>query len=730
MTCVTSTAFRLLCFAAILAQVVACEFTPFENQRGVVNAPAAETSSVTMTDPRPSEPKLPPAEVGPTLSPSIGATPDTTITRSDDSRIFVGSGQFVRPTVASRSTEFSSEGELVVNFVDADVREVARTVLGDLLGHNYLIDSKVQGTVTLQSSRPLARELLMTALQAALRINGAALVEAGDLYKIVPLAEVVAHSRAIVTAVGDIPPRPGHGVYIVPLQFIAASEMQKILEPMVPSGTILSADDMRSFLILAAQQQDAQSILETIEIFDVDMLAGMSFGYFPVKYTDAKLMADELRAVLTDDTDSPIGKLLRFVPIDRLNTVLVISPQPRYLEYAREWIRRLDQAGDDGTRRLFVYYVENVDATELAEVLNEAFGGKREDTRGDALAPDLEPVELRTADPEDAEPPAVNETVAARRRAPRDAGNRVAAEGLSAPASGSVRIIPDEGNNALLILATRSDYRIVAQALERLDLIPLQVLIEATIAEVLLNDELKYGVEWFFSSGDSSVTFSALKDGAVGALFPGFSYFLDSSDVKVAINALSGITDVKVISSPQLMVLDNRTARLQVGDQVPIASQSAVGVLDPASPIVNSIQYFDTGVILSVTPRVNPGGLVVMEIEQEVSDAVVTESSTIDSPTIQQRTINSTVAVQSGETVVLGGMIRERRTFAKSGIPILSDIPYIGPLFGVNDNKADRTELLVMITPRVVRNQYEARSVTDELRKRMHAVVTLDPMIR
>ncbi len=570
----------------------------------------------------------------------------------------------------------------------------------------------------------------MTALQAALRVNGAAMVEAGDLYKIVPLAEVVAHSRAVVTTAGDIPPRPGFGVYIVPLRFIAATEMQKILEPMVASGTILRADDMRSFLILAAQQQDAQTILETIEIFDVDMLAGMSFGYFPVQNTEARLMADELRSVLVDDTDSPVGKLLRFVPIDRLNTILVISPQPRYLEYAREWINRLDHAGDDGTRRLFVYYVENVDATELAGVLNEVFGGESEDLRGDVLAPNLEPVELRTAGPETAEQPIVNEMVTARRRGAREPGDRFAPESLGAPAGGRIRIIADQGNNALLILATKSDYRIVAQALERLDLIPLQVLIEATIAEVTLNDQLKYGVEWFFANGDHSVKFSALKDGVIGAMLPGFSYFLNSNDVKVAITALEAITDVKVISSPQLMVLNNSTARLQVGDRVPIASQSSVSVTNPEAPIVNSIQYFDTGVVLSVTPRVNPGGLVVMKIEQEVSDAVVTETSTIDSPTIQQRTISTTVAVQSGETVVLGGLIREGRTSGKTGIPILSDIPIIGNLFGVNDNKAERTELLILITPHVVRNQLEARSVTNELGKRMRAVLALDPWIR
>ncbi len=296
--------------------------------------------------------------------------------------------------------------------------------------------------------------------------------------------------------------------------------------------------------------------------------------------------------------------------------------------------------------------------------------------------------------------------------------------------SGDIRIIADEKNNALVILATTAEYRMIEATLQRLDITPLQVLIEVTIAEVTLTDDLRYGLQWFFESGDSAVTFSTLASGAVASAFPGFSYLFSGGDARVVLNALTEITDVRVISSPQLMVLDNQSARLQVGDQVPIATQSAVSIGDPDAPIVNSIQFRDTGVILEVTPRVNASGLVVLDVFQEVSDVIATTTSDIDSPTIQQRSIESTVAVQSGDTVALGGLIRDRNEDSSSGVPLLSSIPLLGNLFKTTQTQVRRTELLVLITPRVVRDRSEALEVTDELRRRLSTLGPLEKRIQ
>jgi general secretion pathway protein D len=294
---------------------------------------------------------------------------------------------------------------------------------------------------------------------------------------------------------------------------------------------------------------------------------------------------------------------------------------------------------------------------------------------------------------------------------------------------GQIRIIADEPNNALFILATPQDFRDINAALDRLDVEPLQVLIEATIAEVSLNDKLKYGVQWFFENGDQSIGLAEVASGIPTAMFPSFNYVFAGSNAKVVLSALDEITHVNVISSPQLMVLDNHSALLQVGDEVPIITQSAVSVADPAAPIVNSVQFRDTGVILNVTPRANSSGGVELDIEQEVSDVVPTTTSTIDSPTIQQRKIKSTVAVHDGETIALGGLIRDRQSQGKRGVPGLSDIPVVGALFGTKTNMSDRTELLILITPHVVRNPAEASAVTDELRKRVQSLLPLSDKI-
>jgi general secretion pathway protein D len=466
-------------------------------------------------------------------------------------------------------------------------------------------------------------------------------------------------------------------------------------------------------------------------------MAGMSFALFPVQVADAKDLVADLETVFLDG-DSPLDGVIRFVPIERLNAVLAISPQPAYLDRAETWIDRLDRGAEGAGRRIFVYHVQNGRAADLSDV--EAEISERRAAPVPELAPGLSPVSIglepaperapaeaeAAAAPAGAEPEPIRPAPLQAASAPRrnDLGAIEAIEG-----SGNIRVIADETNNALVILATTAEYRMIEATLKRLDITPLQVLIEVTIAEVTLTDDLRYGLQWFFESGDNSATFSTLSTGAVASAFPGFSYLLSGTDARVVLNALSEITDLRVISSPQLMVLDNQSARLQVGDQVPIATQSAVTVSDPDAPIVNSIQFRDTGVILEVTPRVNAGGLVVLDVLQEVSDVIATTTSDIDSPTIQQRSIESTVAVQSGDSVALGGLIKDRDENSVSGVPLLSSIPLLGNLFKTTDNREIRTELLVLITPRVVRDRREALEVTDELRRRLSTLGPLEKRI-
>ncbi len=286
---------------------------------------------------------------------------------------------------------------------------------------------------------------------------------------------------------------------------------------------------------------------------------------------------------------------------------------------------------------------------------------------------------------------------------------------------GTIHITADEVNNALVILAAPREYAVIEAALRQLDTVPLQVLLEAAVAEVTLTNQLSYGVQYFLQKGRNQAFLTESTSSAIAADLPGFAYVFSGNAIRTILSALEQVTTVNVVSAPQLLVLNNQTATLQVGDQVPIATQSAVSVAVPGAPVVNSIEFRDTGVILKVTPRVNEGGLVLMDISQEVSDVSQTTTSTLNSPTIQQRKIKSTVAVQDGETIALGGLIKDSRTHSRNGIPLLQDIPIVGGLFGVTSDEVMRTELLVLITPRVVESLQKARAVTEELRSKLPA---------
>jgi general secretion pathway protein D len=398
---------------------------------------------------------------------------------------------------------------------------------------------------------------------------------------------------------------------------------------------------------------------------------------------------------------------VRFIPIERLNSVLAISAQPHHLDQVQAWMRQLDRTGSMADQSFHVIPLQNRPAREVAELLQKSLtpADSAAEAALSAVNPALTPVITDSTAP-GASVPAVEVTVPA----------------ISSPSSKPARILADEANNSLVILASAEEYQLLQQVIALLDVTPNQVMLEATIAEVTLNDDLAFGITWFLQDGEFDLSFSDLDNGAVASTFPGFSVLVDGADGRAALNAVASVTDVKVLSSPSLMVLDNRTATLQVGDQVPVVTQTAVSTIDPDAPIVNSVELRDTGVILKVTPRVNEGGRVMLDIEQEVSDVVETRTSGIDSPTIQQRKIKTSVAVDNGETIALGGLIRDKVTDGETKVPLLGDIPAIGELFRSTTQRNERTELVVLITPRVVGGADDARRITQELTDRMRGV--------
>lgn len=622
--------------------------------------------------------------------------------------LFIGDGDFIDTDAAQRNawTSGGTDGDIVLNFEGSDIREVVKTMLGDMLGVNYVIDPAVSGQVTLATSRPMSREQVLPTLEALLRMSGAVIKESDGIYSVVPASK--AFSGALSPQL-ELTRRRGFQLLLIPLEFVSASQMQSILEPMLPESSIRKVDAARNLLIVGGARKELQQAQATVRVFDVDQMKGMSIGLFRMQNAEADAVSNELQAIFGTESGGPLAEMIQFMTIKRLNALVVMSKQGDYLDEARDWIERLDRADESSGQNTYVYPVQNGRAENLAGLLSELFGdGSSSQQSG-----------LRSGS-------------GARSPSPRNPANGdaqggvVSAGGNNAGSSvGEIRIIADQENNALIINATRADYAKLKAALRRLDVMPLQVLVEATIVEVTLTDELSYGLQWFF---DHTVEG---KGQGVGELFPlpvvpSFSYsFRDTGgDVRAVLNLLAADSRLNVISSPSLMVLDNRTATIKVGDQVPIRTSETTSLATSGTdPLITStIQYRDTGVLLEVTPRVNPGGMVMLEITQDVNDVDNTTTSSIDSPTIIQRRISTSVAVQSGESVVLGGLIRDNESESESGIPFLGKIPYFGRLFSSKTTKNTRTELLVLITPTAISNLAEARDATREMKKKLAGI--------
>ena len=650
----------------------------------------------------------------------------------------LGTGQFVNPDNSRRyQVTATPAGDISLNFEAAELRQVVKMILGDLLGETYYIDPTIKGTVTVQNDNSLRRDQLLPILEELLQMNGAALVKAPAGYKIVPLGE--AERQALPPSASRWPPiaTRGYTAQIIPLKFASADEVAKVLEPYVPEGGSLRAVPQRNILILAAPGHSIEEFLKTVRVFDADWLEGMSMGMFPLTYADAATVAGELEQLLDSGGGTPMAGMVRLFPIERLNSLLVVTSQPRYLRAMRTWIEDLDRGGDAPGRRLYVYHVKNSKAAHIASVLTEVFLVPDDSLGAPAsppvasIAPGLQPVTMAsTRAPQAATPEAVRQAEAqpyppaAVAAPPATAPTTAPDTGTLLTDLGSVKIIADTLNNTLLVMATRTEYATVEAAIRRLDILPRQVLVEATIAEVTLNNNLQYGVQWFIKGGlgGYNVEFRSLTGDAINlprAQAPGFStsIFKSPADVRVFISALETESQLKVLASPQLMVTDNQSASINVGTAVPVITSTGTGGATGGT-VISEVEYRDTGVLLTVTPHINAGGIVTMEVSQEVSvvGPAVPPSNNVS---VDQRTIQSSVSVQSGETIVLGGLIQERKTDAVTGVPVLSKIPFLGALFSETTDDVSRTELIVLITPRVVSNTNEARDVTRELRRRL-----------
>lgn len=449
----------------------------------------------------------------------------------------------------------------------------------------------------------------------------------------------------------------------------------------------------------------------------------------------------------TTQVATPLGGLIRVFPVERLNALVVVTPRSHLLAQVETWIRRLDRPSDTLEASLFVYPVQNGSALQLAEMLNGLFSsGQSGQGRSAGVASGAAPTQFSqgtgmgstglgtgTAGSNgiySGSSGTSGSTIGSSPLGANMAGNnRNSPNNMSLTSTsqldGNVRVVADEKRNALLIRAPRVEYRRIEQALRELDRAPSQVLIEASIVEVALTGNLEYGVEWFLQNGLSNGREgrAALNMNATGGISPrqpGFSYTIvnKANVVRATLNALAEKSQVRLLSSPSVLVLNNHNATIQVGQQQPIKTSTAVTT---GNLVTESISYKDTGVMLSVTPSVNAGGLISMDISQQVTDVGERDTAT-GQRAFQTRQIQTRVAVRSGEPIVLGGLIRENDTNSRSGIPALADIPLLGSLFSTNSNLRNRTELLVLMTPRAIEDDDQLRSASAEMRDRMRAL--------
>jgi general secretion pathway protein D len=696
----------------------------------------------------------------------ISLSPKTNNRPPPKPEIEVGTGKFFNVQPAAKNT--SGEGQVTFNFENQPVQAVVKAILGDMLQENYTIAPNVGGNVTYSTARPIRREDAMPVLEMLLSWTGNALVREGGRYTVLQAKDAIA---------GKLTPRigasqqPGYGLRIYPLKYVSASQMATLLKPYAKPDAFVSADPNRSLLVLAGNPSELDNYQRTIDTFDVDWLKGMSVGVYTLQHVEVTKLMPDLENIFGTKGESPLAGMFRFMPIEQTNSIIVITPQPAYLKQAEEWLYRLDRGGAENAAQLYVYEVQNIKAADLADYLSQVFLGTsgtshRSSTSG-SVAPGLRSMTLGGGSggiggiggssgmggsggmgyQNSLRPQSTQE-----RNAP------VAAAGSGASGTGKkesdIRISAIEENNQLLIMAQPFEWDQIQTVIHKLDKTPLQVQIEARILEVSLTGALQYGVQWWlgnlqtaagkYNNPNSPYQYpnpyhrTGSTVGAAGPLATGSNaatafYSFINSRFQVQISALESSGVAKTLSSPSLVVNNNQEAMINVGQQIPVTQVSYTGItgvsgtgsVAPAG--LSSVTYLNTGVTLDIKPRVNPGGLVYMDISQEVSNPgpLPNGSAAGSNPPINQRQLQTQVAVQDGQTILLGGMIQDTELSSKSSVPLISKIPILSNLFGNTNKSKNRTELIVLITPRVIDNSDDARQMTLDYSRQFESLAPL-----
>ncbi|MDE2408233.1 MAG: type II secretion system secretin GspD [Xanthomonadaceae bacterium] len=652
-----------------------------------------------------------------------------------------GSGATINQKVASAPPPaLASSGQASFNFEGESLQAVVKAILGDMLGQSYSIAPGVQGTVTVATQKPVGSAGALSLLDQVLAQNNARMVYSDGRYNIVPADQALQNGAALRS--GSPANARGFESRVVPLRYVSAGEMEKILKPYARQGSIVTVDGARNLITIAGTRAELENYLRTIQVFDVDWMSSMSVGVFPLQSGRAVDVVQDLERVFGEQGKTPVAGMFRFMPLEATNSVMVICSQPSYLDEIRQWIDRIEGGSGDG--RLFSYELKYIKARDLADRLSEVFGGKG--GQGDdatSLMPGVQANDLHDGGRDDRSSPSST-----------TGGNTGLGQGGTLPQSRSgngkvtlkvggaeVGVSAVEDTNSLLVRASAAQWKSIREVIERLDVMPMQVQIEAQVISVALKGDLQYGVSWFFDNAVSSQAAGNLPyptgrnswGSHAGSISPGangagnlLSWTFLGRNAAAIVQALDSVTDVRTLSSPSVLTQNNREATLNVGQKIPIASVSFNPATGGSNGTYSQVQYLDTGIILKVRPRITRDGMVFLEIVQEVSKptGIADKNGNVR---IDTSKVSTSAVAPSGDTVVLAGLISDGTTKGSTGVPGLSRIPLIGGLFGQQGTGKTRDELVVLITPTVVRNPLEARNLTDEYGQRFRA---LDPIYK
>ncbi len=623
--------------------------------------------------------------------------------------------------------------EIILNFDNADLYEVINTI-ADILGINYIIDPRVKGNVTIYTARGLSKKDLFSVFFQILEVNGITAVKEGEIYRIFQLTEgprmPIDYRSGL--EVKDIPPPERIVIQIIPLKFIAAQEVTKLLTPFVSAGGTIVADTSSNTLLVVDKWANIMKILRLVETFDINIFEKVHYRIYRLKYLDVEEAPDIISGF--SFSFEKAGNVVKIIPIDRLNALLVISTTPVVFGKLEEVIRKIDVEVEGAEPRVYVYYVKNGEAKDLGALLNQVFPQaevakekkakvSKEKKAGGGAWISRNPLSQEQIREKEREKEAKKEEKAEKRTGEAKPAVAGEAKGVGTLRE-QVRITADEIRNALIIQATPRDYKIIMDILRRLDVLPRQVLIEATIAEITRDIESDIGISWAFGSG------AAAGDASFRASLTdkGLSYAVGVTDKwYVALNALAKKGKVNVLSSPHILASENKEAKIDVSREIPLASSewtyaTSAGV----APVTQTtVQYRDTGVILSVTPHINEQGLVTMDISEEVSDLEKTpiKVAGVEYPSFFKRTVNTSLTVKHGQTIAIGGLIKDKEDESITGLPCLIDIPGLRYLFGQRAEAVSKIELIVLITPRVIVSLDDVDAVTNEFKKKVKSVM-------